>query len=439
MAGVRREGLIRTASSLESDVIMADPDRIYRLLIVDDDETDRRQYARHLARRAPGQFEIEQAADAAAGILALSRRTFDCVLLDFNLPDHTGREFLSAAMIGGQAPAAFVLIAGEGSETIALNALQLGAQDYLVKDQLTEGRLWQAIVQAISRRELRQTLADSIGALTAANTSMEQEIIARTNAGAAWDVVSEAAEQTVQARTRFVGTMMRELDTLLNGILGHAQLMRCEGGLSDRQNALTGAMMQSGRHTLRMVGRVLDFCAVEPEEIAPRPMTLSVRELSEDCIGRIGPLADARGLRLDLVSSHGSPRQIVADPARLRQVLLNLLGNAVKFTTAGSVELRILAAASPTILHMEVSDTGPGIEESGRLFPDFGHPIGLPVTEEGAGPGLAIAARFVALMGGTIGYRANPSGGSIFWLELPVDDRLSRTGAGSLTETRDVA
>ena len=135
--------------------------------------------------------------------MALSRpRTFDCVLLDFNLPDnHTGLEFLSAAMVGGQAPAAFVLIAGEGSETIALNALKLGAQDYLVKDQLTEGRLWQAIVQAVSRRELRpKRCADSIGALTAANTSLEQEIIARTNAGAAWDVVSEAAEQTVRER-----------------------------------------------------------------------------------------------------------------------------------------------------------------------------------------------------------------------------------------------
>ena len=144
------------------------------------------------------------------------------------------------------------------------------------------------------------------------------------------------------------------------------------------------------------------------------------------------------------------PRKSSPIPPASARSSLNLLGNAVKFTTAGSVELRILAASSST-LHMEVADTGPGIAESGHLFREFEQrdavparditaAIGLPVTEEGAGPGLAIAARFVALMGGTIGYRANPSGGSIFWHKVARRaTAASRTGAGSLTETRDVA
>src|SRR5580765_4149621 len=151
------------------DSIMANTERVYRLLIVDDDETDRRLYGWLLARQAPEQFEIHHAADGAAGIAALRARTFDCVLLDFSLPDVTGLEFLATAATGNELPAAIVLITGHGNEAIAVEAMKLGVQDYLVKDHVNEGRLWRAIVRAVSQRELRQNLAASMRALTAAN------------------------------------------------------------------------------------------------------------------------------------------------------------------------------------------------------------------------------------------------------------------------------
>lgn len=152
--------------------------------------------------------------------------------------------------------------------------------------------------------------------------------------------------------------------------------------------------------------------------MALHPVPLAVRDLTECCIAAIGPLADERGLSLHLVWSHDAPRQIVADPVRLRQVLLNLLGNAVKFTTAGWVELRVLAGDASGRLRLEIADTGPGIKEAARdqLFQDFER---LDASSAIEGLGLAIAARFVHLMGGALGHRPNPSGGSIFWLELP--------------------
>src|SRR5690349_19207491 len=110
--------------------------RTYRLLIVDDDETDRRLYGWLLARQAPGDFEIEQAADGAAGIAAIRAKEFDCVLLDFSLPDVTGLEFLAESLVDGELPAAVVLITGHGNETIAVEAMKLGVQDYLVKDHV---------------------------------------------------------------------------------------------------------------------------------------------------------------------------------------------------------------------------------------------------------------------------------------------------------------
>lgn len=398
-------------------------DRAYRLLIVDDDETDRRLYGWLLARQAPGQFDIHHAADGAAGIAALRGGSFDCVLLDFSLPDVTGLEFLTDAVVNGALPAAFVLITGHGNEAIAVDAMKLGVQDYLVKDHVNEGRLWRAIVRAVSQRELRQRLACSMRALTAANASLEQEVAAHRATEAELRAAKEAAEQADQAKTRFVAMVTHELRTPLNGILGYAQLLRLEGDLSAQQNARVTAMIQSGEHLFGMVERVLDVASIESGRMALHPVPLSVHDLTESCIAAIGPLADERGLSLHLVCSHDAPRQIVADPARLRQVLLNLLGNAVKFTVAGWVELRVQASQASGGLRLEVADTGPGIKETARdrLFHDFER-LDASSAVEGSGLGLAIAARFVRLMGGTIGHSANPCGGSIFWLELPRDE-----------------
>jgi signal transduction histidine kinase len=405
---------------------MANAERTYRLLIVDDDETDRRLYGWLLARQAPGAFEIEQAQDGATGIAALRDRKFDCLLLDFSLPDVTGLEFLAEAVIDGDLPCAVVLITGHGNEAIAVEAMKLGVQDYLVKDHVNEGRLWRAIVRAVSQRELRLRLANSMRALTEANATMEQEVAAHKKTEVELRTAKEAAEQADQAKTRFVAMVTHELRTPLNGILGYAQLLRLEGGLTAQQNARVGAMMQAGRHLFGMIERVLDFASIESGRMELHPARISVRDLTEACIASVGPAAAERGLSLHLVSAHDAPRQIVADPARLRQILLNLLGNAVKFTSAGGVELRVLAAEPAGTLRIEVADTGPGIKEASRerLFQDFER-LDTPASIEGAGLGLAISARFVGLMGGAIGHIANPRGGSIFWLELPVAETVA--------------
>jgi DNA-binding NtrC family response regulator len=173
---------------------MANAERTYRLLIVDDDETDRRLYGWLLARQAPGAFEIEPARDGAAGIAALRAREFDCLLLDFSLPDVTGLEFLAEASRDGELPCAVVLITGHGNEAIAVEAMKLGVQDYLVKDHVNEGRLWRSIVRAVSQRELRLRLAGSMRELTAANATLEQEVASHKKTEAELRAAKEAAE-----------------------------------------------------------------------------------------------------------------------------------------------------------------------------------------------------------------------------------------------------
>lgn len=398
--------------------------RDYQVLIVDDDAIDRRLYCKLLMQPGQATCHIQQAINGAAGLAALRKDTFDCVLLDFNLPAMNGIEFLAAAAVDGELPCAVVLITGKGNEAVAVEAMKRGAQDYLVKGQVNATSLWLAMTQAVFQVELRQRLTSSLRELSAANLALGHEIAMREATEAELLAAKEAAERANELKTRFVAMITHELRTPLNGILGYAQLLRVEGGLSSRQDMQVGAMTQAGRHLLDMIDGVLDFASIEAGHMELHPEQVSIRDLTEACIGFISPMAVGRELSLQVVNTHDAPRHFVTDPARLRQVLLNLLGNAVKYTASGSVELRVLAGATVGGLRIEVADTGCGINAAcrDRLFKDFERLEKADLTE-GTGLGLVISARIVALMGGVIDYMDNSNGGSVFWLELPAIDR----------------
>jgi signal transduction histidine kinase/DNA-binding NarL/FixJ family response regulator/HPt (histidine-containing phosphotransfer) domain-containing protein len=232
-----------------------------------------------------------------------------------------------------------------------------------------------------------------------------------------------AAVRASEAKSRFLASMSHELRTPLNGILGYAQLLRLEGGLSAGQTARVDAMLGAGAHLLQIINSVLDMSEIEAEHVELQPTESDLHRVAEVCLSFIRPTAVAKGLDLGLVVEPHLPRCVTLDNRRLRQVLLNLLGNAVKFTMQGSVELRLRLTPDGGRLRAEVADTGPGIsgERSHQLFQDFERlDVGATATIEGAGLGLAISARLAAAMGGNLGHEDNPLGGSVFWLELPL-------------------
>jgi CheY-like chemotaxis protein/HPt (histidine-containing phosphotransfer) domain-containing protein len=151
---------------------------------------------------------------------------------------------------------------------------------------------------------------------------------------------------------------------------------------------------------------------------------LDLQAVAEACMDLIRPAAEAKGLALSIIAAPGTPSTLIADATRLRQILLNLLGNAAKFTSQGAITLHLRHAADATALRIEVADTGPGItvEQRQRLFLDFER-LDTEGTRavEGAGLGLALSFRLAAVMGGRLGHDDNPGGGSLFWLELPLD------------------
>ncbi len=408
----------------------------YRLLVIGDDPVDRRMIAASLTQIAPGTCQIKEAADGAVGLAALRTDQFDCIFIDFDLPDMNGLEFLTAAAVDGEQSCAVVLITGHGNEAVAVEAMKRGVQDYLVKDQVDASCLWRTLTRAVSKHKLQQRRADSLSDLRSSNLALEREVITREVAEAEAHAARDAAEKASQAKMRFIAMVTHELRKPLNGVLGYAQLLRVEGGLSERQDAHVDAMMQAGRHLLDLIERVLDLSSFESGGVKLHPKQVLVHDLAEACIALVGPMAIERGLILKVVHSHDVPQQIVADPAWLRQVLLNLLGNAIKYTDSGSVEMRLSAGCLPGGLRVEIADTGRGISEASRerLFKDFER-LDETTSVGGTGLGLAIAARIVGLMGGTIKYLpnpdcadpngTNPSGGNVFWFELPAGEHVS--------------
>jgi CheY-like chemotaxis protein len=216
----------------------------------------------------------------------------------------------------------------------------------------------------------------------------------------------------------------------LSGILGYAQLLRREGGLSEAQYARVNAMLSAGKHLLEMISCVLDLSEIEAERVELRAVKVDVRAIAAACLDLVRPAAETKRLALSIVAPLGTNYERVIDPVRVRQVLFNLLGNAVKFTWSGAIELRLRTDVDGCSLRIEVADTGPGIPAMlrERLFQDFERlDIEASSSVEGAGLGLALSARLATLIGGRLGHDDNAGGGSVFWLELPSDAGVSPT------------
>ena len=232
------------------------------------------------------------------------------------------------------------------------------------------------------------------------------------------------AEAAAAAKSAFLANMSHELRTPLTSIIGFSRLMGTRGDLPSEAQHYVERISDASEALLAIINDVLDFSKLEAGQVSLETQPISIRRLVDETTGLMAIQAAAKGLDLRTVFDPKTPERIDGDIARLRQVLLNFLSNAVKFTQQGSVtvETRYRKAKGGGRLRMTVSDTGGGIapDAVARLFERFSQAeVSINRTHGGTGLGLAISKGIVELMGGKIGVDTTPGEGSSFWFEIP--------------------
>jgi PAS domain S-box-containing protein len=233
----------------------------------------------------------------------------------------------------------------------------------------------------------------------------------------------DAADAANKAKSTFLANMSHELRTPLNAILGFSQLMGEDKALSASQRATLETINNSGKHLFKLINDMLDIAKIEAGKLQLDNATFNLHDLVREVVEMMQLKAQQKGLQLTLDQSLEFPCYIRSDEARMRQILVNLVSNAVKFTETGGVTIHLTTLTKAHRLLVEVEDTGPGISEADqqRLFKPFVQ-ISKGGSSDGTGLGLTIVHQFVQLMDGTISVQSTPGKGTVFHIELPLQE-----------------
>lgn len=290
----------------------------------------------------------------------------------------------------------------------AVHAVDSGAQVFDECVATPDGERWIAWYGTTVPSRSGRTVVQQVG----------RDITARVAAERALEEARRRAEEASAAKSRFLATVSHEFRTPLNGILGMADLLD-DTALAPDQASYVAALRTSGEALLTLVDDLLDLAKVEAGRLDLVEQPVDLAALAEAVTELMAPRAQAKGLDIATVLSGDLPRCLRGDPDRLRQILLNLVGNAVKFTSEGGVSIRL--ARDGEQLAVTVADTGPGIPQDRQeaIFAEF-EQGDAGSTAGGTGLGLAIVRRLAQRMGGSVSVVSSPGSGAAFTVRLPI-------------------
>ncbi len=287
---------------------------------------------------------------------------------------------------------------------------------------MTERKLAEEALKK-AKDELETRVAQRTAELQRINEQLHVEIAERRQAEAALHIAKDAAEVANRAKSEFLATITHELRTPMNGICGMTGLL-LDTALDDEQREYAETVQKCSDDLLTLINDMLNFSQIETSKCALNIVEFELRIVVEDVLESLAEAAHKKGLAMTASIHSDVPHCVAGDPGRLRQVLLILVGNAVKFTETGEVVvsvMRVEANATETVVHFAITDTGIGIpaEAHGKLFRVFSQVDGSSTRKYGGtGLGLAIAKRLVTMMDGDIGVESTPEQGSTFWFTV---------------------
>src|SRR6266542_3699779 len=277
---------------------------------------------------------------------------------------------------------------------------------------------------ALTAAPLRDRAAAVVGVSLVA-----RDITERKQAEHALEQAKEVADRANHAKSEYLSRMSHELRTPLNAILGFAQLLEMDG-LQGEQGESLGHILSAARHLRALINEVLDIAAIEAGRLPLSVEPVAVAEVIGEAVELMRPLADQHGVLLVGSSTAACDDFVLADRQRLKQILLNLLSNGVKYNREGGSVRVVCEPGVDGRFRIEVADTGPGIPDEAvdLLFVPFERLSASLTGVEGTGLGLPLSQRLAHAMGGSLGVATTVGQGSTFWIELPVAERPSRRG-----------